>query len=252
MEPKILLLDIETKPDLAWVWRVYDSNAIQVHAHWQLLSYSAEWLASGKSVTRGLCDFAGYKPSSNDKALAQDLWHLLDEADIVVAHNGLNFDIRKINARFIAHGMTPPSPYKVVDTRVEASRVAAFSSNKLDWLCRQLEIGHKLEKPDGYQMWLDCIDGDVKAWARMKRYNRHDVVLLKQLYTMLSPWIKQPNANLWSDRSVCPNPACGSKNIQYRGTYLSEARRYRRFQCKDCGKWGHDTHSTSGVFVKGV
>ncbi len=233
---KILILDIETQPDLAWVWSVYDTDAISIHQHWQVLSFSAKWYGTTKFITKGRCHYA----CKDDKALLADAWKLLDEADIVVAHNGKNFDIRKLNARFIAHGMTPPSPYKVVDTKCEIKRVAAFSSNKLDWLCKQLEIGHKMEH-EGFQLWLDCMAGDKKAWAKMLKYNQHDVELLEQLYEKVRPWIKQPNSAFGTIK--CIDPACGSLKMILRKIIRNSTRSYQMYQCADCGKWARATAS---------
>ncbi len=237
MSPKILFVDIETFPDRVWAWSVYDANAIAVDKHWQVASYSAKWLG-GKHITRGLCDCPGYAAGGDDYSLILELWKLLNEADIVVAHNGVDFDIKKMNARFIAHGMKPPSPYKVVDTKRAVKQVAAFSSNKLDWLCKQLEIGRKIEH-EGFELWLKCMDGDEKAWATMKKYNHHDVELLEELYEALAPWIKQPNGASWSKSGICcVNPACMSKHIQWRGKAKNKTIQYDRFQCQKCGKWG--------------
>ena len=234
--PKILLLDIETQPDLVYTWGVYEQNAISVKEHWQLLSFSAKWLG-GKHITRGLPDYKGYKPGGSDEKLLADLWDLLDEADIVVAHNGVDFDIKKINARFIALGFIPPSPYKVVDTKRAVKQVAAFSSNRLNWLCKQLDIGAKTEEHQDFQMWLDCMAGNKKAWAKMLKYNHHDVELLEELYKLVSPWIKQPNMGVWADGLVCPNPGCGGANLERRGLARNKTRVYQRFQCKSCGAW---------------
>lgn len=239
---KILLIDVETQPDVVYAWSVYESNAIAVREHWQLLSFSAQWYPGGKVVTKGLCDYPGYRAGGSDRKLLGDVWNLLDEADIVVAHNGAHFDIRKINARFIAHGMTPPSPYKIVDTKREVKRVAAFSSNKLDWLSQQLDIGKKLEH-EGWPMWQGCMAGDRAMWAKMKKYNTHDINLLRELYTRISPWITQPNAAMWSDVRVCPNPACGKPTLQRRGLARTMTRLYIRFQCSSCGKWGRAVHA---------
>src|SRR5512139_461679 len=242
MKPKILLVDIETQPDLVYTWGVYEQNAIAVKENWQMLSFSAEWLHSGKVTTKGLCDYKGYKPGGTDYDLAIDLWRLLDEADIVVAHNGADFDIKCIKARFIAHGLKPPAPYRVVDTKKELKKVSRFSSNKLDWICKQLDLGKKIEH-EGWELWLKCMGGDRAAWARMKKYNRHDVVLLKKLYGVLAPWITQPNAGTYSDVPVCPNPNCGSDQLQLRGFARNKTRIYQRFQCRKCGTWGRAAHS---------
>jgi hypothetical protein len=232
--PKILLLDIETSPDLVWTWRLYDSNAIAVKEHWRIISFSAEWYHSKKKVTLGLDDFGGYK--GDDEGLCDRLWELMDEADIVVAHNGQKFDIRKINARFIAWGFDPPAPYKVVDTKKEASRVAAFSSNRLDWLCKQLDLGKKLEH-EGFDLWIGCMNDVKKCWTKMKRYNRHDIVLLRELYERLSPWSRQPNANFWNkNEMVCVSPTCGSTHLIKKGVVHLKTRSYQRYRCQECGK----------------
>ena len=236
-----LFLDIETSPDLIWAWGVYQVDAVAMERPWQLLSYSAKW-RGGEHVTKALCD---YPKGRDDFYLARDCWNLMDKADLVVAHNGLDFDVKKLAARFIFHGMTPPAPYKVVDTRRELKRIAAFSSNKLDWICKQLSLGHKLEH-EGIQLWLDCMKGKREAWAKMKAYNHHDVELLEELYEALAPWMRQPNANLHAEGIVCPSPACGSKRIIYRGYYNSKTRKYARFVCKDCGKWGRSVTSEKG------
>lgn len=236
-QPRILFLDVETQPDLVWTWGVYQENAIAVKEHWQLLSFSAEWLGGG-TITLGRDDF----PGRDDKELTKALWQLLDEADIVVAHNGISFDLKKITARFIAHRLPKPSPYKIVDTKVELKKVAAFSSNKLDWMAKQLGLGEK-KKHEGWPLWEGCINGDAACWKRMKSYNRHDVILLKKLYLELQPWMEQPNAGLWSGELRCPNPACGSAMLQKRGVQRSKTRMYQRFQCAKCGAWSRAVKS---------
>jgi hypothetical protein len=235
-KPNMLLLDVETQPDLVWVWSVYESSAIDVKEHWQLLSFSAKWLGTKVHVTKGLPDYAGYKPGGDDGALVRDLWKLLDEADIVIGHNAVDFDCKKINARFIAHGLRPPSPYQIIDTKRAVKKVAGFSSNKLDWLCRQLDLGKKLEH-QGWQLWKGCMVGEPAAWRTMLKYNRYDVVLLERLYKLLAPWIRQPNGALWDSGERCTNPNCRSTRLQKRGIQRMKTRVYQRFQCRDCGAW---------------
>jgi len=232
--PSILFLDIETAPDLVWTWGVYEQNAIEVKEHWYVLSFAAKW-ANGPVIVKGLDDYKGYKPlARDDRKLIREVRELLDQADIVVAHNGADFDIKKLNARFIAHGFAPPSPYKIVDTKREIKRVSAFSSNKLDWLAKQLELGKKIEH-EGFPMWRGCMSGNESAWKKMKKYNRHDVLLLHDLYNKLSPWMHQPNATLWGKE--CVNPSCKSSDIAARGFMRSKTRVYQRFQCNNCGTW---------------
>jgi DNA polymerase III epsilon subunit-like protein len=184
-----------------------------------------------------LPNYPGYKKDkTNDKALVTELWKLMDEADIILGHNGDQFDIKKSNARFLAHGLTPPTPYKTVDTKKVAKKYFGFASNKLDELCRQLGIGRKKEH-EGWPLWKGCYEGDMKAWKRMLAYNVQDVELLDQLYLKLRPWMdNHPNLNLIRGTThSCP--ACGSFNNHRRGHYLTSTNLIQRYKCNSCGKW---------------
>lgn len=246
--PSILFLDIETAPDVVWTWGVYQANAIAVKEHWYVLAFAAKWRKQGAFIVRGLCDYPGYKGgSSTERALLKELHGLLSEADMVVAHNGANFDIRKINARFIAHGMTPPPPYKIVDTKRDLVKVANFSSNRLNWLCKQLGLGRKTMEHQDWKLWEDCMTGSETAWRKMKAYNKHDVVLLQELYEILSPWIDQPVTSTYAGYGRCSNPACRSKKLEKRGVARSRTRTYQRFQCMDCGAWNRTVKSIGGA-----
>lgn len=186
--PRVLFIDIETFPLTIFSWGVYEQNALAVKEHSVICCYSAKWL-NGRHITKALPDYKGYRAGKhNDKRLVAELWALLDAADVVVAQNGDAFDIKKINTRFVRYGLKPPSPYKTVDTLKVARRVFRFDSNKLDDLCAYLKIGRKLST-GGFGLWLGCMAGQRKAWARMKRYNAHDTRLLAALYARLLPWI---------------------------------------------------------------
>ena len=155
---------------------------------------------------------------------------------MVIAHNGDQFDIKKLNARFIYYGMTPPSPYKTVDTLKVARRYFAFNGNKLGDLGPHLGLGEKV-KHTGFDLWLGCLNGKPEAWELMKTYNRQDVVLLEKVYNKFLPWIRNhPNMGMWKENTVCPK--CGSRNITSRGWAITTVSRFRKFACNDCGGWG--------------
>jgi DNA polymerase III epsilon subunit-like protein len=81
----------------------------------------------------------------------------MDEADLICAHNGDAFDIKKINSRLIVNGFKPPSPFKTIDTLKIARRVFKFDSNKLDNIGRYLSRG-----PEDPQHWRGAL-------ARLRR-----------------------------------------------------------------------------------
>ncbi len=235
MKPKILLFDLETAPSLGWVWEKYETNVLDFKAEWYLLCFAAKWLDGNKVFAHALPDFKSYKPGSeDDKALVKELWNLFDEADILIAHNGDHFDIRKANARFAYYKLPPPSPYKTIDTLKVARRYFNFTSNKLDDLGNHLGYGRKLAHT-GFHLWKGCMRGDKKSWKHMVDYNKRDVVLLEQIYQHLKPWIQNhPNVALLADKEGCP--ACGGK-LQKRGLGINKTTKYQRYQCISCGAW---------------
>ena len=126
-----------------------------------------------------------------ERELLIKLHAILDAADIVVAHNGDSFDIKKINTRFIIYKLDPPSQYRTIDTKKEVKKIAAFDSNSLNNLGIDMEEGEKV-KHRGFEMWEGCMAGNRKDWADMKSYNKKDVELLERIFRRLRPWMK-PN-----------------------------------------------------------
>jgi len=234
---KILLFDIETAPNLAYVWGKYEQNVIDYQHEWYMLTFAYKWYGEKKVHGRALPDYRGYKKGSmDDKKLVSELRDLFDEADIIVGHNGDQFDIKKSNARFLVHGLPPPSPYKTVDTKKVAKKYFNFNSNKLDDLGQHLGLGRK-EKHEGFELWLGCMRGDPKSWAHMLKYNKQDVNLLESVYETMKPWMtNHPNlAAIAGKECACPN--CEGGNLQRRGFNYTRTGKFQRYSCLDCGAW---------------
>lgn len=179
---KILLYDLETSPIISYNWGVWEQNAIEVIEDWQILCFAYKWLGEKKTYVIGQDDFEDYEAGvNNDKNVVKELWGLFNQADITVAHNGISFDEKKSNARFIQNGLIPPEPHKAYDTLRVARKNFGFTSNKLNDLGKYLDVGKKAET-GGFETWKQCIAGDPKAWKKMKKYNVQDVKLLEQVY----------------------------------------------------------------------
>ena len=233
--PRILLFDIETAPISGYAWTMYEANIVSVDTPTYMLSYSAKWLGESKQTTRALPDFSLYKKNrKSDLELVKDLWKMMDEADVIIAHNA-DFDIKKSNARFLANGLPPPSPYKTLCTLKIARKHFKFDSNKLDSLGGYLGVGRKL-KHTGIHLWMGCISGDMKAWNIMKKYNAQDVLLLEQCYLKLRAWATtHPNLTIYHKEEACPT--CRSTSIIRRGFNFSKAGAAQRMQCRSCYAW---------------
>jgi len=232
---KVLLYDIENTPIVVTTWGLWEQNAIEKLEEWYMLSYSYKWLGEKEVHVVALPDFPGYKnDKSNDKKLVESLHKLFEEADVIVAHNGNQHDQKKSNARFIFHGFNPPSPYKEIDTKLVAKRYFKFDSNSLNNLGTYLKIGNKVEN-SGIKLWRSCMEGDMKAWKLMKKYNRQDVVLLEKVYLKLRPWMNS-GTKINTEKGSCES--CGSDHLQSRGSSICQGGiKKHRFQCQSCGRW---------------
>jgi hypothetical protein len=225
-QSRILLIDIETSPIIGYSWGLYEVDLIKRIKSFTILSVAYQWLGEKTKVLA--CD------TQSELSLLKKLHALLDAADIVIAHNGDSFDIKKINTRFIIHNLTPPSPYRTIDTKKAAKSVAAFDSNSLNNLGLDMSEGEKI-KHRGFDMWEGCERGNKRDWADMKRYNKKDVDLLARVYLRLRPWMKNHPAVKYSTNAICDK--CGSEQVQRRGEMVTKKVRYQRYQCPSCGGW---------------
>jgi len=234
---RMAFIDIETAPLLIYAWKTYDTNALAIHRDWYIMSFAVKWQGEKTTKVYTLPDFKGYKKDpENDFEITKALRDVLDEADIVCAHNGMRFDVPKIKAKIWEHKLPPPSPFKQIDTLRVARKEFAFTKNNLDHLCQLAGIGKKF-KTGGFDLWLDCIANKAAAWKKMAYYNKFDVILLAELYDRLRPWdSNHPNVNLGAPKdNQCP--ACGSADTIRRGWNTSKSFRTERWLCKGCGKW---------------
>jgi len=224
MKPKIISFDLETTPSLGYVWGKYEQNVLAFVNEWELLSFCVKYLG-GKTYFYG-------RDELSEKELVKRLHDYMEEADILIAHNGDKFDIKKANAKFLEFGLTPPSPYKTIDTLKVARRYFALTSNKLGDLGAKLGLGNKVQT-GGFSLWQGCIKNDPKSWALMAKYNRQDVVLLEKIYLRLRPWMT--NHPIISQGFNCPN--CASTELHRRGFAYTRKHKYQRWQCQSCSAW---------------
>lgn len=235
---KILLFDIENAPLVTWSWGIHEDPSHStkfVKDDWYIMCWSAKWLDDKNVITCALPDFEYNYKKPCDKEILKKLWNLLDEADVVIAHNGFKFDRRKANARFLIHGMTPPSPYKMIDTLRVARSNFMFTSNKLGDLGNYLGVGSKVDT-GGFDLWIDCMAGKKRAWDKMVRYCKNDVILLEKVYKKLRPYISNhPNMSMALNGFKCKH--CGSTRFKVARTRTQSFGLSKHILCYDCGKY---------------
>ena len=240
---KVLVFDIETSPIEAYVFGLKDQNIAlnQIKKDWFVMAFAAKWLGDPNSKLLYL-DQRSAKPMENDSYLLKAIWSLLDEADIVITQNGKRFDSRRLNARFILNGMNPPSSYSHLDTYQILSKVADFTSDKLDYYTAKLntkyqKLTHK-EFP-GMSLWSECLKGNLDAWKCMQKYNIHDVLSTEELYLNTRAWTPINAPKVFN--TLDPNLQCGVcgvfGKVQRRGLSVTKKHNVQRLQCLKCGAW---------------
>lgn len=226
---RILTIDIETRPNLAYVWGLWDQNIglNQIEETGTVISWAAKWYGDKK------VHFASDHHDGHAD-MVRKAWELLDEADAVVGYNSKSFDMKHLNREFVLAGMPPPSPYVDIDLLTVVKQRFKFTSNKLQHIATELGLGSKVQH-DGFDLWLACMKDDAKAWKTMKRYNIQDVVLTEKVYEKLRPWIKNhPHLGLYGgDPEACPR--CGHGDIVKRGFAHTRTSTFQIVQCKKCG-----------------
>ena len=238
VEPRILIYDIETAPNLGWTWGKWEQNVLDYVQEWYILCFAYKWLGDDDVTVVSLPQFrSAFKADKTDDSnVVAKLHQLFTEADIIVAHNGNSFDQKKTNARFLIHGFDPPSHYKQIDTKLVARKHFNFNSNSLNDLGKTLGLGEK-EYTGGFDTWLGCMEGDKESWEIMTTYNAQDVRLLEQVYLRMRPWIDgHPNVALLTGRlDACPK--CGSSDVTRQGYKYNRTTTVQQWKCQSCGGW---------------
>jgi hypothetical protein len=234
-QPKILLFDIETAPNVVYTWGLFNQDIAlnQIASPEFMICWAAKWLFDDRMMNDCISPTDAIK--GNDESITISLWDVINEADIIVAHNGITFDIPWANSRFIHYGMMPPSPYKVVDTYRVCRQQFRFVSNKLAWVSKYLTKEEKI-KTD-FDLWANCMKGDQEALDKMSKYNIRDTALLEDVYVKLRPWIRNhPNLGLYYDSNEERCCHCGSINVvATTSIYATNANIYQTYRCDDCG-----------------
>jgi hypothetical protein len=239
-EAKILLYDLEITPILGWAYGMWDTRVIHIEREPYIMCFAYKWYGEKDIHVVAQPDFEDfYEAYPYDDILVVSALHaLMDEADVVVAHNANKFDNRVAFERFLMHKMPPPSPFKTVDTLQASRRFFKNSSNSLDNMCKKLGIGGKSSVKHS-DLWRNCVNMHTGSWDAMKKYNKRDITMLEGLYERLRPFItNHPNLNMFTKQDGCPK--CGSRKVQRRGKAKSNVATYNRIQCQSCGAWSRE------------
>lgn len=227
--PKILVLDIETKPATAYVWRMWKENigVEQIIDPGGTICFCGKWL--GKRGHEFYSDW-----DDGHEEMIKQAHRMISEADAVVTYNGDKFDLPKLQGEFLRYDLDPPPPPTSIDV-IKTIRKMGFATARLAYVGPLLRVGDKI-KNEGFPLWKAVMEGDARAQKRMEKYCVQDVKLLAELYECVKPYIKN-HPHLGSKDGATTCGACGSDHLQSRGTRRTKSFMIQRMQCQSCGSW---------------
>lgn len=228
VNPKILAIDIETRPTTAYVWRAYDENVgyEQVIEPGGMICFAAKFVGDDE-----IHFYSNWTHSHGEMVRAAHA--LLSESDAVLTFNGDKFDLPKLRGEFILEGLPPCPPIPSIDA-LKTVKKFGFFMNRLAFIGPLLKVGDKI-KHEGFELWSKVLAGDERARNKMMKYNIQDTVLLEKLYVKIRPFILNHPNLAGQAGGACG--ACGSTHIQSRGVRRTKYFEVQRRQCQGCGSW---------------
>ena len=244
---KVLFFDIESAPMLSHIWSPY-TEYVRDHMIVKekfMLGWAAKWWGSDQIIA----DFL-----SSEEAVAQDesrvivsLAKLIQEADIVVAHNADKFDVPEVNGSLLMGGHEMMGPVDTIDTLKLAKASFRLPYYNLDYLAKSLGLGEKTTT--AFELWRECYAGDPAALEEMQDYCANDVVLLENVFEAMIPYVKRLRRLFDNVGNECPY--CGEDQWQSRGYKVTQASKFQQFQCMNCGRYSRKrvSNKIKGAYV---
>jgi DNA polymerase elongation subunit (family B) len=240
-EPKIVLFDIETLPDLRMAMQHftelsrYPGLTLKASIN-SIICFGYKVVGEKETHCISAWDYPSWNKDVNDDArIVEEAYRILSDADAVVTHNGKRFDWKFLQTRILKHGMKPLQDTKHIDTCSLAKSNLLLFNNRLNTLAKTFGVQQKLDN-GGWDLWVKVLQRDKKAMETMVKYCKQDVNVLNDVFKVLRPFAKNiPNYNLYgsSPKGTCPN--CGGTRLEKSGFITTKTQKRQRYKCKDCG-----------------
>jgi hypothetical protein len=208
---KVLIYDLETSYNIVSTWRVGNKVSLP---HYSIIRERAIICVSYKWLGEDEVYNLAWDSNQCDKTLLEEFIKIMNEADIIVAHNGDRFDLKWVKTRALKHGLEMLPYYTQVDTKWLASKHFYFNSNKLDYISKFLGFEGKMNTEP--ELWDSIIlRKDPVALEKMIEYCNEDVRQLEKVYVKLSTWDrpKQHVGVILNDDKLS-SPISGSKKLE--------------------------------------
>jgi DNA polymerase III alpha subunit (gram-positive type) len=260
-EPNIILMDVETTPNMMATWSLWDQHM----GHKQIIKerslICASWKRLGEKKVHAVsikdCAYRYKKDVYDDFHVIKKLRAALKDADIIIGHNGDKFDLKMFNGRCLVHGVPPMPPISTVDTLKVLKKEFRLNANRLDYVGKLLGYGGKYFTE--MKMWTDIIDPAVSYKIKsaqidkMVEYNKRDVELLEKVYCRLVGWTRNhPTIGLiMGKEDGCGH--CGSDDLTpCKVPYRTKTRAYQMYVCNDCTGFNRSLETVGKSRVRAV
>lgn len=217
---RILIYDIETSPNLGWFWTAgynQDITADQILKERAIICVSYKWLGEDQVYN------IAWDKDQNDKFLVEQFIEVLNEADLIVAHNGDRFDLKWLRTRALIHGLPMLPKYNQFDTLKIARSKLKLNSNRLDYISKILGFTGKKKTSPG--LWKRvCFENNREALVEMLDYCDEDVRQLENVFNQLK-YLDNPrfHAGVLEGETKQTSPISGGVNLQHIKTVTSKA-----------------------------
>lgn len=223
---KLLVLDIETSPIKAYIWKLWDQNIgiNQIIDNGGILCVGLKWLGQKESHL-----FSEWEHGR--QTMLESVHSFISEADAIITYNGDRFDLPKLYGEFLLAGLPPTPPITSIDVYKSVKKLG-FISNKLAFIGPLIGSGWKVST-GGFELWTKVLSGEKRAQNKMARYCLQDVHLLEKVYDKVKGYIR--NHPFIGDRGACGS--CDSRVLHSRGYRRTKSYKIQRLQCTSCGSW---------------
>lgn len=127
---------------------------------------------------------------ANDAPLLRDILSCLEDADIIIAHNGLKFDLPFLRTRAVIHGLPPVNFQKIIDPVQLARQHFRFAGNSLDSISKTIGTQEK-KTPLSPEVWQRAtLNGDADAMETIVTHCVADVDVLEEICWKLRGYIR--------------------------------------------------------------
>lgn len=169
----------------------------------------------------------------DDKPLLERITSIYQDCELSIGHYAAPFDRRFLQGRLLINNMPPLPPTRLRDTCLILRSVANFSSNRLGYAAKILNLAHRKTDNNWPEAWFKVMQGNMQHLKAMAEYCAHDVLAVEDLYYRIRPF-DNAHPRMFEDQALCRK--CGSAG-QLHGVAWHAGKKYHRFQCNACGGW---------------